>query len=159
MEGPLYALGTAIRGSLLYRFPVCPWNSNRDTLSHDVRRVLRPSGALLCLRFNGCRPAYRSQHSRTAGVEDGRRLAWRGGEGISPRAHSGSLQEGVSRQYRPPPCILCWELTRKIGRPERLQNGLGEKKKKAKSFGHAFQTQRKGACTSVLRTLEVRRKG
>lgn len=77
----------------LHGFPVCQWNSICDILSHDVRPFLLPAGALLCLGFNGCHSAYHSQHSCAAGgvgpggVGDGRRLAPRDGEGISPWAH------------------------------------------------------------------------
>lgn len=38
----------------------------------DVRPFLLPAGALLCLEFNGCLSAYRSQHPR------GWRLRWDG---------------------------------------------------------------------------------
>lgn len=66
-------------------------------------------------------------------------LEWRMGGALFGGTGRGFLlgsTPGVYRKASPdsklPLCILCSELTRKTGRPERLENGLGRGKKKEK---------------------------
>lgn len=63
-------------------------------------------------------------------------LEWRMGGALFEGMGRGFLLGSTPGAYRKaspysklPLCILCYELTRKTGRPERLENGLGREKK------------------------------
>lgn len=148
-EVELCAPGTIIRVLLLQRFPFCQWNSICDILCPDVRPFLLPSGALLCLGFNGC-------HCLSLPTLVRR---WRSGPGWGG-GMGGALLGGMGRGFlsgptlplhegrllgsgRLPLRVLCWELT-----PECLQHGLV---KKGKSCSRRFRPGREVSASACSR--------